>query len=241
MTPLLSIDGVSKRFGGVHAIDGLSCEISPGEIVAVIGPRGAGKTTLIDLITGVLRPDAGTITFAGERIDGSRPRKIARRGIGRTFQNERPFPALTVEGNVIIGALGNASSLEDALERAHQAIWRLDLFEKLYQPAGTLAPSDRRRLELARALAMRPKLLLLDEITAGLRPTEADQMLANLREFHRTTGMTIVVAERTVRAVTALATRILVLHHGSAIARGTPEDVARDPAVIGSRLGAEAL
>jgi branched-chain amino acid transport system ATP-binding protein len=137
--------------------------------------------------------------------------------------------------------LGNASSLEDALERAHQAIWRLDLFEKLYQPAGTLAPSDRRRLELARALAMRPKLLLLDEITAGLRPTEADQMLANLREFHRTTGMTIVVAERTVRAVTALATRILVLHHGSAIARGTPEDVARDPAVIGSRLGAEAL
>jgi branched-chain amino acid transport system ATP-binding protein len=125
--------------------------------------------------------------------------------------------------------------------RAHQAIWRLDLFEKLYQPAGTLALSDRRRLDLARALAMRPKLLLLDEITAGLRPTEVDQMLASLREFHRTTGMTIVVAERPLRAVTALATRILVLHHGSAIAHGTPEEVARDPAVIGSRLGAEAL
>jgi branched-chain amino acid transport system ATP-binding protein len=241
MTPLLSIDGVSKRFGGVHAIDSLSCEISPGEIAAVIGPNGAGKTTLIDLIAGVLRPDAGTISFAGERIDGSRPHEIARRGIGRTFQNVRPFSALTVEGNVIIGALGNASSLEDALERAHQPIWRLDLFEKLYQPASSLSLSDRRCLELARVLAMRPKLLLLDEILAGLRPTEVDRMLASLREFHRTTGMTIVLVEPTVRAVAALATRVLVLHHGSAIAHGTPEEAARDPAVIASRLSAEAL
>ena len=241
MTPLLSIEGVSKRFGGVRAIEDLSCEISPGEIVALIGPSGAGKTTLIDLIAGVLRPDAGAITLAGKRIDNARPHEIARRGIGRTFQNLRPFPALTVEENVIIGALGNASGLDEAVERAHQPIWRLDLFEKLHRPASWLSLSDRRRLELARALAMRPNLLLLDEILAGLRPTEAGQVLASLREFNRTTGMTILLAERTVGAAPALASRVVVLHHGIAIADGTPEEVMRDPAIVESRLDAEAL
>src|SRR5262249_21973561 len=172
-------------------------------------------------------------------IDRARPHEIARRGIGRTFQNVRPFPALTVEENVIIGALGNASGLGDALERAHQPIWRLDLFERLNRPASSLSLSERRRLELARALAMRPNLLLLDEILAGLRPAEVDQMLASLREFNRANGAAIMLAERTLRAA-ALVSRVVMLHHGIAIADGAPEAVIRGPAVIASRLAAGA-
>src|SRR6266513_38475 len=152
MTALLAIDGVSKRFGGVQPLDHAGGETRPGQILAVVGPNGAGKTTLLDLVAGVLRPDAGAITFAGERIDGRRPHEIARCGIGRTFQDVRPFPALSVEDNVITGALLNSNSLEQALETAHQVIWQLDLFGKLRQPAGALTLPDRKRLELARAL-----------------------------------------------------------------------------------------
>jgi branched-chain amino acid transport system ATP-binding protein len=241
MTALLAIDGVSKRFRGVQALDHISCEILPGRILAVVGPNGAGKTTLADLVAGVLRPDAGAITFAGERIDGRHPHEIARRGVARTFQNVRPFPALSVEDNVITGALLNTNRLEQALETAHQVIWQLDLFGKLRQPAGALTLPDRKRLELARALAARPKLLLLDEIMAGLRPADADQMVALLRELNRTTGMSVLLIEHAMHAVKALASRVLVLHHGVAIADGTPEEVACDPAVVQSCLDAEAL
>jgi branched-chain amino acid transport system ATP-binding protein len=240
MTPLLRIEAVSKRFRGLRAVDRISCEILPGQIFAVIGPNGAGKTTLFNMVAGVLRPDEGAIMFRGERIDGRRPDEIARRGIGRTFQNVRPFPGLSVEDNVVIGALLRARRLEEALETAHQVIWQLDLFGKLRQSASALAPPDRKRLELARALATRPKLLLLDEVMAGLRPTETDQMVALLRELNRTTGVTILLIEH-MRAVMALASRVLVLHHGAAIADGTPEQVVRDPAVIDSYLGAGAL
>ena len=153
----------------------------------------------------------------------------------------RPFPSLSVEDNVLIGALLHAKDFAEALETAHQAIWQLDLFAKLRQPASALPLPDRKRLELARALATRPKLLLLDEVMAGLRPTEAEQMAAVLRELNRTTGVTILLTEHVMRAVMALASRILVLHHGAAIAEGTPEEVVRDPAVIQSYLGAEAL
>jgi branched-chain amino acid transport system ATP-binding protein len=241
MTALLAIDGVSKRFRGVQALDHVSCEILPGQILAVVGPNGAGKTTLLDLVAGVLRPDAGAITFAGEPIDGRHPHEIARRGIGRTFQNVRPFPALSVEDNVIVAALLNAKSLEQALETAHQVIWQLDLFGKLRQPACALTLPDRKRLELARALAARPKLLLLDEILAGLRPADTNQMVALLRELNRTTGMSVVLIEQAIHAVMALASGVLMLHHGMAIADGTPEEVMRDPAVIQSCLDAEAL
>jgi branched-chain amino acid transport system ATP-binding protein len=241
MTPLLALAGVSKRFRGLRAVDRVSCEVEPGQIFAVIGPNGAGKTTLFNMVAGALRPDEGTITFAGERIDGKRPDQIAGRGIARTFQNVRPFPALSVEDNVVIGALLHAQSVEEALERAHQLLWQLDLFGKLHQPASALPLPDRKRLELARALATRPKLLLLDEVMAGLRPTETDQMVAVLRELNRTTGLTILLIEHVMRAVMALASRILVLHHGAAVAEGAPEEVVRNPAVIESYLGAEAL
>jgi branched-chain amino acid transport system ATP-binding protein len=241
MTPLLAVAGVSKRFRGLQAVDRVSCEVEPGQIFAVIGPNGAGKTTLFNMVAGALRPDEGTITFAGKRIDGKRPDEIAGRGIARTFQNVRPFPALSVEDNVVTGALLHAQCLEEALERAHQLLWQLDLFGKLHQRASALPLPDRKRLELARALATRPKLLLLDEVMAGLRPTETDQMVAVLRELNRTTGLTILLIEHVMRAVMALASRILVLHHGAAVAEGAPEEVVRNPAVIESYLGAEAL
>ena len=239
--PLLAVTQVTKHFRGLTAVDRVSLDVGPGEIFAVIGPNGAGKTTLFNMIAGVLAPDDGTIAFDGARIDGLRPDRIARRGIGRTFQIVRPFPALTVEDNVMVGALLRAADLDEALETAHAVLWQLDLFDKRAQPASALTLPDRKRLEVARALATRPKLLLLDEVMAGLRPTETDRMVAILKELNRKTGVTILLIEHVMRAVMALAGRILVLHHGAQIAVGTPDEVVRDPAVVASYLGAEAL
>ena len=239
MSALLSIDAVSKRFRGLVAVDRVSFEVPEGAIFAVIGPNGAGKTTLFNVIAGVYAPDAGSVTFAGERIDGLAPDSICRRGIGRTFQIVRPFPALTVEDNVIVGALLHRRHVEAAREHALEVLRRLDLYDKRAQRASSLTLPDRKRLEVARALATDPKLLLLDEVMAGLRPTEMDRMVAILRELNRETGLTILLIEHVMRAVMALASRILVLHHGAAIAEGEPADVVRDPAVIHSYLGAE--
>jgi amino acid/amide ABC transporter ATP-binding protein 1, HAAT family (TC 3.A.1.4.-) len=206
----------------------------------VIGPNGAGKTTLFNMIAGAIPPDEGTITFAGQQIQDLRSDQIARLGVGRTFQLVRPFPALTVEDNVIIGALMQTKTLRDAEKIARDTLARLDLFDKREQIASSLTLPDRKRLEVARALATGPKLLLLDEVMAGLRPTETDRIVATLRELNRG-GLTILLIEHVMRAVTALASRILVLHHGAAIAEGNPEQVLRDPAVVESYLGAESL
>jgi branched-chain amino acid transport system ATP-binding protein len=241
MSPLLTVTDIGKRFRGLVAVDRVSFEVATGEIFAVIGPNGAGKTTLFNMIAGVLAPDTGTITFAGERIDGLPSDKICRRGIGRTFQIVRPFPALTVEDNVIIGALLHRHDVDDAREHARDVLRRLDLYVKRNQMASSLTLPDRKRLELARALATDPKLLLLDEVMAGLRPMEVDVVVATLRELNRETGLTILLIEHVMRAVMALAARILVLHHGAAIAEGSPDAVVRDPAVIDSYLGAEAV
>ncbi len=238
---LLALDAVTKRFRGLVAVDGVSLAVEPGEIFAVIGPNGAGKTTLFNMIAGVFAPDDGAIAFAGERIDGRRPDEVAARGIGRTFQLVRPFPALTVEENVIVGALLRAADIDAALKVAHEVMWRLDLFDKRDQLAASLTLPDRKRLEVARALATRPQLLLLDEVMAGLRPTETDRMVAILRELNRAGGLTILLIEHVMRAVMALASRVLVLHHGAAIAQGAPDAVVREPAVIESYLGVEAL
>jgi branched-chain amino acid transport system ATP-binding protein len=238
---LLVVDQVIKRFRGLTAVDGASFQIGAGEIFAVIGPNGAGKTTLFNLIAGVFAPDAGAISFEGTRIDGLAPDAICRLGIGRTFQLVRPFPALTVEDNALIGALLRGPSVEAARAHAHDVLRRLDLHDKRHQLASALTLPDRKRLEVARALATDPKLLLLDEVMAGLRPAETDRMVAILRTLNRESGITILLIEHVMRAVMALAARVLVLHHGAAIAEGTPETVVRDQAVIDSYLGAEAL
>ena len=241
MTPLLSVDGVSKHFRGLLAVDNVSFAVAPGDILAVIGPNGAGKTTLFNMIAGVFAPDDGIVRFAGERIDGLGPDAVCRRGIGRTFQIVRPFPALSVEDNVVIGALLRRHDVASARRHALAVLERLDLLDKRAQPAVALTLPDRKRLEVARALATDPKLLLLDEVMAGLRPTETDRMIAILSALNRESGLTIVLIEHVMRAVMALARRIVVLHHGAAIAEGPPDAIVRDPAVIHSYLGAEAI
>ena len=239
MSALLSVDNVSKRFRGLVAVDRLGFEVPGGSIYAVIGPNGAGKTTLFNMIAGVHPADGGSITFAGERIDGLTPDRICRRGIGRTFQIVRPFPGLTVEDNVIVGALLHRRHVADARTHAHEVLRRLDLYDKRAQRASSLTLPDRKRLEVARALATGPKLLLLDEVMAGLRPTETDRMVAILRTLNAETGLTILLIEHVMRAVMALASQIVVMHHGAEIAQGAPADIVRDPAVIHSYLGAE--
>jgi len=241
MSALLSVAGVSKRFRGLVAVDRASFEVARGEIFAVIGPNGAGKTTLFNMIAGVFAPDTGTIVFSGDRIDGLPPHEVCRRGIGRTFQIVRPFPGLTVEDNVVVGALLRQPDVASALRRAHEVLWQLELFDKREQPATSLTLPDRKRLEVARALATEPRLLLLDEVMAGLRPTETDRMVEILRRLNHETGLTILLIEHVMRAVMSVATRVLVLHHGAAIAQGTPETVVREPAVVQSYLGAEAV
>ena len=240
MTALLSVDALSKRFRGLQAVDAVTLCIAPGELFAIIGPNGAGKTTLFNIIAGEIAPDQGAISLAGERIDGLAPDRICRRGIGRTFQLVRPFPALSVEDNVVIGALLRHPSVDEARRHASDALRRLDLFDKRFQRASALTLPDRKRLEVARALATEPRLLLLDEVMAGLRPTETDRMIAILRELNGG-GLTILLIEHVMRAVMALATRVLVLHHGAAIAQGPPQAVVRDPAVMRSYLGTEAV
>jgi branched-chain amino acid transport system ATP-binding protein len=241
MSALLKLDAVSKRFRGLVAVDQVSFAVPQGEIFAVIGPNGAGKTTLFNMIAGAMAPDDGAINFAGEPIHGLPADAVCRRGIARTFQIVRPFPALSVEDNVMIGALLHTQDVGAARARARELLVRLDLIDKRRQRAATLTLPDRKRLEVARALATEPRLLLLDEVMAGLRPTETDRMVAILRALNRESGLTILLIEHVMRAVMALAARVLVLDHGTAIAEGSPEVVVRDPAVVQSYLGAEAV
>ncbi|HVB90256.1 MAG TPA: ABC transporter ATP-binding protein [Beijerinckiaceae bacterium] len=236
---ILRVDGVSKSFRGLLALDKVSFEVERGEIFAVVGPNGAGKTTLFNVLAGVYRPQSGSVWFEDERIDGLRPDSICVRGVARTFQIVRPFAGLSVFDNVVIGALLRAD-LAGARATSEQILRSLELWDKRARPAGALTLPDRKRLELARALATGPKLLLLDEVMAGLRPAEIDRAVAMLREINQG-GVTIVMIEHVMRAVTALADRIHVLHHGASLAQGTPQEVTSDPRVIESYLGAESF
>jgi branched-chain amino acid transport system ATP-binding protein len=238
MTALLCVERVSKRFRGLQAVDAVTFAVPRGEIFAIIGPNGAGKTTLFNMIAGEIAPDQGAITLAGVRIEGLTPDRICRRGIARTYQLGRPFPTLSVEDNVVVGALLRHRAVDAARVHARETLRRLDLLDKREQRASALTLPDRKRLEVARALATDPQLLLLDEVMAGLRPVETDRMIAILRELNQG-GLTILLIEHVLRAVMALAAHVLVLHHGADIAQGAPEAVVREPAVVHSYLGVE--
>jgi branched-chain amino acid transport system ATP-binding protein len=241
VTALLEVHRVTKRFRGLIAVADVSFSVHDGAIFAVIGPNGAGKTTLFNLIAGVYRPDSGSIRFAGRPIGGLSPDVICAAGIARTFQIVRPFPHITVMENAVIGALLREPDLAAARARAGEVLRLLGLWDKRARKASTLTLPDRKGLEVARALATRPRLLLLDEVMAGLRPTETDRMVATIRDLNRSEGVTVLLIEHVMRAVMALADRVHVLHHGATIAEGAPEAVTRDPQVIRSYLGAEAL
>ncbi|MBM3548239.1 MAG: ABC transporter ATP-binding protein [Alphaproteobacteria bacterium] len=238
---LLTATGLSKSFRGLKAVNGVSFSVGQGEILAMIGPNGAGKTTCFNLIAGAMRPDAGEVRLAGQSVTGLRADQICRAGIGRTFQLVKPFAGLSVLDNVTVGALNAARHVAEAKERARAVLDLLDLGRKIDEPASSLTLPDRKRLEVARALATGPKLLLLDEVMAGLRPTECDRLVEILAGLNRRDGLTILLIEHVMRAVMKLAQRILVLHHGEQIAEGSPEAVVRDPAVLDSYLGEEAL
>ena len=236
---MLDVEGLSKSFRGLRAVQNASFAVPEGAIVGLIGPNGAGKTTCFNMIAGVFRPDAGEVRFTGQDIGGWRPDQVCAAGIGRTFQIVKPFAGLSVLDNVVVGALLRDKNVSAAKKRASDIIEELGLGAKRDLPASSLTLPDRKRLEVARALATRPKLLLLDEVMAGLRPTECDQMVEVFRALNRAEGLTILLIEHVMRAVMALAQRIVVLHHGEVIARGAPQDVVRDPGVLECYLGEE--
>jgi branched-chain amino acid transport system ATP-binding protein len=233
---LLVVEGLSRSFAGLRAVSGVSFTVAEGAITALIGPNGAGKTTCFNLIAGALRPSAGRVWFAGEEVTGLPPEELCRRGIGRTFQIVRPMPELTVLENAMVGAFARERRRAAAEAVARAALARVGLSHKAEMRAADLTLPDRKMLEVARALASRPRLLLLDEVMAGLRPGEAAAIVAGLRAVNAE-GVTILMIEHVMRVVMALARHIVVLHHGEKIAEGPPEEVTCDPAVIRSYLG----
>jgi branched-chain amino acid transport system ATP-binding protein len=235
--PLLEVDGIAKQFQGLRAVDDVGFTVPRGGIVAVIGPNGAGKTTCFNLIAGVYKPDRGRVVLDGVDITGMRPDQACHAGIGRTFQIVRPFADLSVVENVMVGALRRDPDVSVARRGALDILERLSLAEKAASPAHALTLPERKRLETARALATGPKILLLDEVMAGLRPTEIDRMVATFTALVRETGIAILLTEHVMRAVMALSHKIVVLHHGQKIAEGAPDAVARDPVVLTSYLG----
>jgi len=238
---ILTVEGVSKHFRGLQAVSAVSFEVARGEIVALIGPNGAGKTTLFNVVAGVYPPDEGDVRLEGRSIAGLPPDAVCRAGIARTFQLVRPFTRLNVEDNVVVGALAAERGMAAARARAEVVLRRLELWQKRHHLAESLPLPDRKCLELARALATGARLLLLDETMAGLRPTEVDRMVALLGELNRASGLTVLLIEHVMRAVMALAGRIVVLHHGVRIAEGPPSQVVRHPEVLKSYLGEEAV
>ncbi len=238
--PLLQVDNLSKSFGGIQAVRDVSFTLEEGEIVGLIGPNGAGKTTLINLVTGVFPATSGKVIFRGEDVTGQRPFQAARRGIARTFQIVQPFPAMTVLENVAAGALfaGAAASRAEAESAALAHLEFAGLAAEARRPATSLTLPSRKRLELAKSLAIKPKVLLLDEVNAGLNSSEIDHALALIRSI-AARGITIIIVEHLMKVVLSLSQRILVLHHGELISAGRSEDVVKDPRVIEAYLGSK--
>jgi branched-chain amino acid transport system ATP-binding protein len=234
--PLLRVDTVSKRFGGLLAVDGASFSAPEGRITALIGPNGAGKTTLFAIIAGFMPPSEGRIVYQGADVTGAPPHKLARRGIARTFQIVQPFAALSVRENIAVGAHLSRPRRADALAAAGAVARLVGLDDRLDLPAAALTVAGRKRLELARALAIDPKLLLLDEVLAGLNPSEIRDMVPVIRAL-RDRGVTIVMIEHVMQAVMSLAEHVFVLAEGRIIAEGSPQAVAGNPRVVEAYLG----
>jgi branched-chain amino acid transport system ATP-binding protein len=241
---MLILEKVTKNFGGLSAVLDVSFSVQEGEMVGLIGPNGSGKTTLFNLVTGIYRLSRGTISFGGHRIDGRKPFQICHLGIGRTFQITRPFPMMTVRDNVAIGAIfGKAVyglSPREALAVADQAIDQVGLSELRNHLIGEITLADKKKVELAKAIATRPTLLLLDEVMGGLNLTEVGQMMDVVRSLHGT-GLTIILVEHVMKAIVGLAVRTIVLNFGNLVADGPTEQVMKNPKVIDIYLGKDIL
>ena len=236
--PLLEVRGLGKRFGGLHAVRDLSFDMARGEVLGLIGPNGAGKTTVFHLLSGFLAPDGGDVRFDGRSLAGLKPHAICRLGLARTFQIVRPFPHLSMWENVRVGALAHRPQMAEARRRAEAVIDEVGLGAKAGQPAGGLTLAERKRLELARALATEPTLLLLDEVMAGLNPTEIEAIVGLIQRVHAS-GISILLIEHNMRAVMSLSHRIVVLSFGEKIVEGPPAAIANHPRVIEAYLGEE--
>jgi branched-chain amino acid transport system ATP-binding protein len=238
-TPLLQVEDLTKNFGGLHAVEDVSFQIQQGQIIGLIGPNGAGKTTIFNLISGYHPPTRGRIAFNGRDITGRRPYELARMGIGRTFQVVKPFPGLTVLENVVIAAFARHPKRADAEEHAWRILENTGLADRAGVSAASLTLAGRKRLEISKALALEPQLLLLDEVVAGLNPTEADQTIKLILEL-RDSGISILIVEHIMRVIMNISDSILVLNFGRQIAMGKPAEVTQNPEVVKAYLGEEA-
>jgi len=233
---ILELQKVTKVFGGLTAVDNVSFGVRQGEILGLIGPNGAGKSTIVSLVMGVYKPNSGDILFRGESLLKFKANQVVEKGICRTFQVEKPLLNMTVTGNVLIGALLRTPDRREALEQSRRIIERVGLGKVAHILAKNLTVQDRKRLELARSLATRPTLILLDEVMAGLTPKEIDQSLHLLRAL-REEGLAILIIEHVMRAIMNISDRIVVLDYGKKIAEGGPKEIAHDPAVVEAYLG----